>query len=149
MKNFVLKILYAVVVTCDFIRNIKKTIKEYQFKKMKDENQYPSFLYSYFLIFWPRVQEENTRNMLAVELNRRVRVGSPIFNIERTLLGRGSDRMLWCIIENSCSRDSTTIPRFVAHALIRSRNLLIYICRLHYLKTDLFFFFRLYKLDKS
>ena len=66
MKNFVLKILYAVVVTCDFIRNIKKTIKEYQFKKMKDENQYPSFLYSYFLIFWPRVQEENTRNMLAV-----------------------------------------------------------------------------------
>lgn len=98
-------------------------------------------LYSYFLIFWPRVQEENTRNMLAVELNRRVRVGSPIFNIERTLLGRGSDRsrMLWCIIENSCSRDSTTILRFVARALIRSRNLLIYICQLHYLKTDLFF----------
>lgn len=115
MKNFVLKILYYHC-RCNliFIRNIKKTIKEYQFKKMKDENQYPSFLYSYFLIFWPRVQEENTRNMLAVELNRRVRVGSPIFNIERTPLGRGSDRsrMLWCIIENSCSRDSTTIPPF-------------------------------------
>lgn len=45
--------------------------------------------------------EQNTQSMFVGRVNSRVRVRSPIFNVERTSLGRGSDRSRGdCVIEN-------------------------------------------------